>query len=443
MENNISYKVVKNKFTYISLDENNNQINNEIDLYVDGKINPKAIEIVKSITDKKKKLEKGKINTENNLKPDYKDDLNRRINELSLSEIEAIERFITEKPPTLKSLYAVDEIKNKYSFNDREIITAYAIMKKKLRQVPVIEEKENVVENEQISNNEDVNSIIKVMVRKLADAPFLTKEELNQEITRISKNTNKTVDEIGSLYMREMIKKQVKQIMTDRIKHNKENISNKVDKVKEIIKANGRKIVNSQVLEKSITKVKETVSKKLKGRKILSKYLKKEKVDYDLIDWKDIVIDTKYKLINKAYGLIKPELMDEWKKMIHYSGSDVVPIYTSLNVMEVIKNGGTIKEACKIMEQSHNFDLNKRKIIDLVTTYSTFGDEFEKKTRKYYMTRPERLEKYVLEKQKELEEEQNVDVDEIIKSKISKLKELKSAFINATLIDEAENNKSK
>lgn len=463
----ISYKVIGDKFTYVTLDKNNNRIDNEINLYVDGIVNPKAMDIVKSIIDLKKKISKAKNDSvtpelSNNLSEESKksneipntqekniasvsprDTFNSIIESISKEEIEIIKTFITENPPTIGSKNSVDRIKAKYGFDDKMLLTAYAIISKKMK-------KEITNTKQPLTSSLETKEILISMVRKLVDAPFLTRNEIVEEIDRISLNTHITKDEINSLYMKELIKKQVKDIIKNKVNSTKEAIEetvlSKADKVKEIIKANGRKVINKEAILKNANNAKEVFHKKLLGSKIASKYLNRNKKENNLIDWGDININPKLEMINRAEGLIKPELNDKWKEMIFRDGGDIVPIYTALNVMLVMKNGGTIKEACKEMEKSHNFILNKKKIVDLVIKYSTFGNEFEQKTRKYLMTKPERLEKFVLDKSGYFKEVINKDIDKVVNLKIAKLKELKSYISDVNSLpasmEQDENNKS-
>jgi hypothetical protein len=136
-------------------------------------------------------------------------------------------------------------------------------------------------------------------------------------------------------------------------------------------------------------------------------------------------------LEERGLKLVVETRKEDWKKMVRDRNREPVTINVALNIMTILANSGGIAEAKKELEKSHNFEINKRQIIDIVTRFSPYGQEFAKKTRKYLMTVPERLKNFVLQGESlidysQIEQKQDFDT----KKAIERLDKLRRQLYN-------------
>ncbi len=303
---------------------------------------------------------------------------------ITKDDIELIGKFLTENPPTPETFSHLSEIKERYGLSDRDIILAYSIKRKQLEKVS----KDTVIKSSKLKNERTAKKL-EFMIKELK-SKNLSIKELAIELDKISQEYN-----ISQLQME--------------LLYNNATISTKSEKL-----AN-------------------KLSKKLTGQKIPSRNrTRKEILEENGLDSRD----NKQQFINSGADLVIASKTEEWKQMVEKNYHNPVPIYTAVNIMTILKNGGGIGQARKELEESHNFSLNKRDIIKIVTEYSPYGQEFAKKTKKYVMTNPERLAKFVLEKttllkNRETEIEEEFDTEEAIK----KLEELRSSIVKPEDLD--------
>ncbi len=312
-------------------------------------------------------------------KKSAKDLFEERIADISSEEIENITKFLNTVPPTPELFATISDIKEKYELNDKELILAYSIRKKQLSNSA----KQTVIVNSKLQIERTAKKL-DYMIQELKERE-LSDKQLAEELNEMAKKYNISQLQMELLYKNAVINKQ-KNILSDKL------------------------------------------SKKLTGRKIL----RKKTTTKDILEDKELdSSSSKSQLIESGSKLVIASKLDDWKEMVEKNYHNPVPIYTAINVMTILSNSGGITQAKKEMEQSHNFNLNKNEIIKIITEYSPYGQEFAKKTRKYTMSKPERLKNFVLDKRasftknkKELLED--FDTDEAIK----KLEELRNSIIN-------------
>lgn len=319
---------------------------------------------------------KQRLHTE---KESAKDLFEKKIADLTNEEIENITNFLNTVPPTPELFDTISDIKDKYELNDKEIILAYSIRKKQMNNSA----KHTVVVNPKLQIERTAKKlddmILELKERELSD------KELAIELNEMAKKYNISQLQMELLYKNAVINKQ------------KNTLSDKL-------------------------------SKKLTGRKVLSKKISTK----DILQDKELdSSSSKAQLIESGLKLVIASKLEDWKEMVEKNYHNPVPIYTAINVMTILSNSGGITQAKREMEQSHNFNLNKNEIIKLITEYSPYGQEFAKKTRKYIMSKPERLKSFVLDKKASFTKNkdellEDFDTDEAIK----KLEELRNSIIN-------------
>lgn len=191
-------------------------------------------------------------------------------------------------------------------------------------------------------------------------------------------------------------------------------------------------LYNNATVIKKTDDLSKKLSKKLTGRKIPSR--KRSKIE--ILEEKGLdSADGKQQFIDVGINLVIASKTEDWKQMIEENYHNPVPIYTAINIMNILANGGGIGQALKELKKSHNFSLNKGEIIRIVTEYSPYGQDFAKRTRKYLMSNPERLAKFALDKKalfkKNKNEVEEYDTDIAIK----KLEELRNSIIKPEDLD--------
>lgn len=312
-------------------------------------------------------------------KKSAKDLFEEKIVDITTEEIENITKFLNTVPPTPELFATISDIKEKYELNDKELILAYSIRKKQLSNSA----KQTVIVTPKLRIERTAKKL-DYMIQELKERE-LSDKQLAEELNEMAKKYNISQLQMELLYKNAVINKQ-KNILSDKL------------------------------------------SKKLTGRKIL----RKKTTTKDILEDKELdSSSSKSQLIESGSKLVIASKLDDWKEMVEKNYHNPVPIYTAINVMTILSNSGGITQAKKEMEQSHNFNLNKNEIIKIITEYSPYGQEFAKKTRKYTMSKPERLKNFVLDKKasfaKNKEELlEDFDTDEAIK----KLEELRNSIIN-------------
>jgi hypothetical protein len=189
---------------------------------------------------------------------------------------------------------------------------------------------------------------------------------------------------------------------------------------------------NAIVINKA-DQLSKKLSKILTGKKIPSrKRNKKEILEENGLD----AADGKKQFIDSGIDLVIASKVEDWKEMVEKNYHNPVPIYTAVNIMNILNNGGGIGQARKELEESHNFLINKGEIIKIVTEYSPYGQEFAKKTKKYIMSNPERLVKFVLDKKASFKKnESKIDEEYDTELAIKKLEELRNSIIKPEDLD--------
>lgn len=306
-----------------------------------------------------------------------------KIDMITKDDIKVIEDFLTENPPTPETFAHVSELKEKYNLSDKDIILAYTVKRKQLEKTST----RTVLKNSKLKNERTAkkleNMIIELKEKNLSNS------ELALELNKMSKTYNISQLQMELLY-------------------------------------------NNAIVIKKTDELSRKLSKKLTGRKIPSrKRNKKEILDVNGLD----SADGKQQFIDAGINLVIVSKTEDWKKMVEENYHNPVPIYTAINIMNILDNGGGIGQARKELEESHNFLLNKSEIIRIVTEYSPYGQEFAKRTQKYIMSNPERLVKFVLDKKTLFKKNKN-DVEEYDTDlAIKKLEELRNSIIKPEDLD--------
>jgi len=303
---------------------------------------------------------------------------------ITKEDLKVIGNFLTENPPTIDTFAHVSELKEKYGLSDKDIILAYSVKRKQLEKTT----KRTVIKNSKLKNERTAKKL-EYMIIELKSKNLSTRE-LALELDKMSKTYNISQLQMELLY-------------------------------------------NNAIVIKQKDELSSILSKKLTGQKIPSrKKTRKVILEDSGLD----ANDDKQQFINSGVDLVIASKVEDWKQMVEQNYHNPVPIYTAVNIMSILANGGGIGQARKELEESHNFSLNKSEIIKIVTQYSPYGQEFAKKTKKYIMTNPERLAKFVLDKKasfknskSEIEEE--YDTEEAIK----KLEELRNSIVKTEDLD--------
>ena len=303
---------------------------------------------------------------------------------ITKDEIKVIGDFLVENPPTPETFAHVSELKEKYGFSDRDIILAYSVKRKQLEKTS----KRTVLKNSKLKNERTAKKL-EYMIIELKSKNLSTRE-LTEELDKISKTYN-----ISQLQME--------------LLYNNAIVINKTDQ-----------------LSKKLSKI-------LTGKKIPSRKRNKK----DILEDKGLdAADGKKQFINSGIDLVIASKVEDWKEMVEKNYHNPVPIYTAVNIMNILKNGGGIGQARKELEESHNFLINKGEIIKIVTEYSPYGQEFGKKTKKYIMSNPERLAKFVLDKKASFKKNANkIEEEYDTEQAIRKLEELRNSIIKPDDLD--------
>lgn len=302
---------------------------------------------------------------------------------ITKDEIKVIERFLSENPPTPETFAHVSRLKEKYGLSDRDIILAYSIKRKQLEKTS----KRTVLKNSKLKNERTAKKL-EYMIIELKSKNLSTKE-LAIELDKMSKTYN-----ISQLQME--------------LLYNNAIVINKTDQL-------SRKL-----------------SKILTGKKIPSRKRNRE----DILEDNGLdAADGKKQFINSGIDLVIASKVEDWKEMVEKNYHNPVPIYTAINIMNILKNGGGIGQARKELEESHNFSINKGEIIKIVTEYSPYGQEFAKKTKKYIMSNPERLVKFVLDKKASFRKNDSETEEYDTEQAIRKLEELRNSIIKPEDLD--------
>lgn len=302
-----------------------------------------------------------------------------KIAEITSEEIDSITEFLNTVPPTPELFATVSNIRNKYELNDKDLILAYSIRKKQLYN----NSKQTVNVNPKLQTERTAKKL-EYMIQELKEKN-LSDKELAEALNEMAKKYNISQLQMELLYKNAIISKQ-KNILSDKLSR----------------KLTGKKI-----------------AKKKRFRKFV---LEENKLDSS---------SSKTKLIENGSKLVIASKLEDWKEMIEKNYHNPVPIYTAINVMTILNNGGGITQAKKEMEDSHNFNLNKNEIIKIITEYSPYGQEFAKKTRKYIMSKPERLMNFVLDKKASFTKNKDEVLEDFnTEEAIKKLEELRNSIIN-------------
>lgn|GEM_PF-2935615 len=308
----------------------------------------------------------------------------KKLDMITKDDIKVIEDFLTENPPTPETFAHVSDLKEKYNLSDRDIILAYTVKRKQLEKTA----SHTVLKNSKLKNERTAKKL-EHMIIELKSKNLSTKE-LAIELNKMAKNYN-----ISQLQME--------------LLYNNAIVINKADQ-----------------LSKKLSKI-------LTGKKIPSrKRNKKEILEENGLD----AADGKKQFIDSGIDLVIASKVEDWKEMVEKNYHNPVPIYTAVNIMNILNNGGGIGQARKELEESHNFSINKGEIIKIVTEYSPYGQEFAKKTKKYIMSNPERLVKFVLEKKASFKKnESKIDEEYDTELAIKRLEELRNSIIKPEDLD--------
>lgn len=290
-------------------------------------------------------------------------------------EKEFIAKYLTKRPCSLLLAEQIEEIKNKYNLTGRDIVLIYYEQREQSKKVS----KHFNIKGQKAKIDRTARKL-EYLIQEINDKN-LNEQEKKNELDKLSKEYNINQSQIELLTTNAMYNKR------------KNDLSNQL-------------------------------SKKLSGQKIPKKKTTKEKSVVDKI--MDIRRD-KQKLIDIGKDLVIESKIEDWEEMIELDYSDIVPITTAIEIMKILNNGGGIGKARKELEKSHNFHINKKKIIELVSNYSPYGQEFARKTKKYIMSKPERLVKFVLEKKTSLKS--NVEEEFDAEVAIKELENLKKYIV--------------
>lgn len=307
-----------------------------------------------------------------------------KLDMITKDEIKVIEDFLKENPPTPETYAHVSDLKEKYDLSDKDIILAYTIKTKQLEKTTT----RTVIKNSKLKNVRSAKKL-ESMIIELKEKN-LSNSELAFELDKMSRTYNISQLQMELLY-------------------------------------------NNAIVIKKTDELAKKLSKKLTGKKIPSrKRNKKDILEENGLD----SADSKQQFIDSGIDLVIASKVEDWKQMVEKNYSNPVPIYTAINIMNILKNGGGIVQARKELEESHNFSLNKGAIVKLVTEYSPYGQEFAKKTKKYVMSNPERLAKFVLDKKtlfkkNKSEVEEEYDTEQAIR----KLEELRNSIVKPEDLD--------
>ncbi len=307
-----------------------------------------------------------------------------KLDMITKEDIKLIGDFLTENPPKQETFDHISKLKEKYGLSDKDIVLAYTVKRKQLEN----SSKRTVLKSSKLKNERTAKKL-EHMIIELKSKNLSTKE-LAIELNKMAKNYN-----ISQLQME--------------LLYNNAIVSNKAEQ-----------------LSKKLSKI-------LTGKKIPSrKRNKKEILEEHGLD----SADSKKQFIDNGINLVIASKVEDWKEMVEKNYHNPVPIYTAINIMNILENGGGIGQARKELEESHNFSINKGEIIKIVTEYSPYGQEFAKKTKKYIMSNPERLVKFVLDKKASFKKnESKIDEEYDTDLAIKKLEELRNSIIKPEDLD--------
>jgi hypothetical protein len=333
--------------------------------------------------EKHSRVEKAKIQRETLKNKTTKELFQEKLDMITNDDIKVIGDFLTENPPTPETFTHISELKEKYNLSDKDVILAYAVKRKQLEKTS----SSTVLQNSKLKNERTAekleNMIIELKEKNLSNS------ELAVELDKMSKTYNISQLQMELLY-------------------------------------------NNAIVIKKTDELSRKLSKKLTGRKIPSR----KRNEKEILEGNGLAsADGKQQFIDVGVNLVIASKTEDWKQMVEKNYHNPVPIYTAINIMNILANGGGIGQARKELEESHNFLLNKGEIIRIVTEYSPYGQEFAKRTQKYIMSNPERLAKFVLDKKalfkKNKNEVEEYDTDLAIK----KLEELRNSIIKPEDLD--------
>ena len=438
-------------------------------LFIDANINPIAIKLLdEHIKEKKKQYQNNIINAKQFLISKLNEDIPN--NEITIL-MEAVQREFNINEEDLFSIYVESKKESKNIKNNIEQIKPLEKIKNELNKLLdsdiSIEElsklsnelsirysinKNEIIElNNYISSlfenkielnklNEKINSITDIEEEKVLAAfldPSIDKKVLYLKLEHIVKKYNISKTEfyricISKKQKLDMLKSKEEELKLNYIEKEISILQTsnldlatydcELDKLASRYKVDRNivdRIDNGLKLIREKEEIEKRLSKKISGKKIS----KKSKITkYDKLPFS--VTDSSKTYIEAGRNLVVLSKQDAFERFVKESQNDPVPVYQSLNIMNILENSKDIKKAKEVLETTHDFDSNVTKILNIVYYYSPYGEYFKKKTRKYLMSKPERLKQFILDKSSifTINKDKNNNIDEQIK----KLMDLKS-----------------
>ena len=441
----ISYKVNEssNTFTYTIVynDASKAEVARTIMFRVNGNINPDAITIAKFVKEQKE-------NKKENINDDAKK-LSKKDTGIS-SKFDAYQEIKQLLKENESKSSIIDYIKDKYTLlKSSEILDLYLSVYRSL-------EKEDKKENEKEDFAKKVNALTDDEI-KIATKFFASGKMINeQSVENIMNKYNLTLNELSDAVI-------VRKKQEERMKNNNEKVNtvsysfgSKVDILMPILRRLISEKLPSEKLAKELDKlsreydvsrdsmsilydrasltiekanVLKDVRNVLTGSKIVRKPFASKTNDNMIIN--DVAANPKQEFIERAKGLVIPELYDEWCSMVAKNYRDPVHIYEAINVMQMAQAGESLRNIRKHLDSIHNSSWNAKKTVKLVSDYSPYGKQVSKGCRKYMMSKPERLKAFVLDKTSKFSLHKKEEIS--INDKVEELRRLKEQIANLTV----------